>query len=343
MSKLYGKDFSRREVMSRVGDISQIARAVEYRFENGRAEGMRGVEVVTGSGLSYTVTPSRCLDIAFANFKGIPFSYISKSGLSAPAFFEKDGLSFLRNFACGLLSTCGLGYAGAPCVDEGEELGLHGRVGNIPAQNTYAVTEWEGDELVIRVGGQVRESSMFGENMVLTREIKSYMGSNVIYLHDVIHNEGFSPSPLMLIYHFNFGYPLVSEDSEILIPGSEVKCRDERAREGIDDWAKISKPVPGFTEQVYYHDPAADADGMAKVELRNPALGMGMYMKYDKTALPYFVEWKQIGEGDYVIGLEPATWLPEGRAKARELGQLKQIEPDGKFETFIEIGLTDID
>ena len=342
MSELYGQNLSRREIMSRVGDISQIARATEFRFENGRAEGMRGIEVVTGSGLSYTVTPSRCLDIAWVNYKGTPIASISKSGLSAPAFFEKDGLLFLRNFSCGLLSTCGLTYMGAPCVDNGEELGLHGRIGNIPAQNTYAVTEWEGDELVIRVGGQVRESCIFGENIVLTREIKSYMGSNIISIHDSIHNEGFSPAPLMLLYHFNFGYPLLREDSKLDIPGKEVRPRDDRAKEGIDEWMNFNKPVPGFTEQVYYHNPNADENGFVKAGLLNPVLGIGMYMKYNKNALPYLVEWKQIGEGDYVVGVEPGTWLPEGRAKARELNQLKMIAPDETYETHVEIEIDDL-
>ena len=47
-----------------------------------------------------------------------------------------------------------------------------------------------------------------------------------------------------------------------------------------------------------------------------------------------------MGEGDYVCGIEPATWKPEGRAKARELGELQFIEPSEKREFNLEIEIT---
>jgi hypothetical protein len=48
-----------------------------------------------------------------------------------------------------------------------------------------------------------------------------------------------------------------------------------------------------------------------------------------------------MGEGDYVVGLEPCTWYPEGRAEARRRGELKQIEP-GEIKSFdSEVGVVE--
>ena len=336
MAKLFGNEMSRREIMECVGDISQIARITDYRFESGKAEGMRGLEVVTGSGLAFTVLPSRCMDIAYASYRGVPISFISKSGLASPAFFEKDGLGFLRTFTCGLLTTCGLTYMGAPCNDQGEFLGLNGRIGNIPATNCATHMEWIGDDLFFKIRGTIREASMFGDNLALTREITTMLGSSEINVSDTIENEGFSPSPFMLLYHCNFGYPVLGEHTKLLVNTSTVKPRDSRAEEGIGDWNVFHFPERDFTEQLFYFDIAEEKDGFAKAVIENPDIldnGLRISLKFRKDTLPYCSEWKQLGKGDYVLGIEPGTWLPEGRAKARQKKELLYLQPGEKYVT----------
>ncbi len=61
--------------------------------------------------------------------------------------------------------------------------------------------------------------------------------------------------------------------------------------------------------------------------------GVVVCIKFNVNQLDHFIQWKQMGEGEYVVGLEPATWYPEGRAKAREKDELKFIEP-GETKTF---------
>lgn len=337
--ELYGKKITKKNVSSYVGDISQIADAKEAVLSAGKADGVRVIEVKTGSGLCFTVVPSRALDIAWAEYKGTPLAHISKSGVTHPSFFEKDGLSFLRGFYCGLMTTCGLTYFGAPCVDEGEALGLHGRVSNIPAQDVSVSREWEGDDYVIRVKGKVQESSIFSENLVLSREITVKMGGKTIHVHDEVENCGFSESPFMLMYHCNFGYPVVSEDTVFITPKTKVTPRDEEAAKGLNDYARFQEPQAGFAEQVFYHEMEPAADGSTYMCLFNEKLGLGAYVKSNQNQLKYFVEWKMMGAGDYVVGLEPATWKPEGRAEARRRGELVFIQP-GEIKTFdLEIGV----
>jgi len=336
MAEIFGQNLSRRQIMSRVGDLSQLARITDYRFQSGRAENMQAYEVKNGAGLSFTVLPSRGMDIAWADYKGIPLSFISKSGTGAPAYFEKDGLGFLKNFTCGLVTTCGLTYMGAPCTDQGQELGLHGRISNIAAEECNKTAEWIGDDYVLNISGKVREASIFGDNMVLERTISTKLGGNEIRIRDQVTNEGFEETPFMLLYHCNFGYPLIGPETALKINTKSVRSRDARAEEGIAVWDQLHDPVHGFTEQLYYFDMVEDADGYAEAVIENPSLqggGLRVRLRYKKEGLPYCSEWKQLGEGDYVLGIEPATWLPEGRAKARERGELKMLAPGENHQT----------
>ena len=84
MAYLYGKKVTKKELMKRIGDISQIAGAKLYELKSGRAKGVTAIDVKTGSGFSFTVLPDRAMDIAWAEYKGIPLSFISKTGVCSP-------------------------------------------------------------------------------------------------------------------------------------------------------------------------------------------------------------------------------------------------------------------
>ncbi|MEK5745566.1 DUF4432 family protein, partial [Acinetobacter variabilis] len=46
------------------------------------------------------------------------------------------------------------------------------------------------------------------------------------------------------------------------------------------------------------------SQGMSKVALVNAELGWGIYEKFDTMQLPNFIQWKNLGAGEYVMGLE---------------------------------------
>ncbi|MDC7289390.1 aldose 1-epimerase family protein [Blautia schinkii] len=335
--ELYGKKMSRVEFTKYVGDISQIADARESILSSGKADGVRAVDVRTGSGFQFTVLPTRGMDIAWAEYKGQAVSFIGKAGVTHPAYFEKDGLSFLRGFFCGLVTTCGLTYFGAPCTDEGQELGLHGRISNIPAQNVCVKKYWEGDEYIIKISGQVTESSVFGENLVLTREIETKLGAKSVKITDTVENIGFDQQPLMILYHCNFGYPIVNENTVLIEPeGTVVQARDS---EGVvEKCFEFQKPTHGYQEQVFYHNVPADK---VKAVLYNPEIRLGAYVAFHKNQFSHFGEWKMMGEGDYVVGLEPSNAIPEGRDVVRARGELEFIQPGEKRKFELEIGIVE--
>src|SRR5665647_3876852 len=166
MANIYGREMTRSEVMKRVGDISQITGAKQYILQSGKAKGVAAIEVKTGSGFSFTVLPDRGLDVAWADYRGIAVGFISKTGVVSPAFYDNRESEFLRSFYGGLVTTCGLTYMGAACFDQGENLGLHGRINNTPAEDISVYNEWENDEFIIKIRGKMRESRVFGENIV---------------------------------------------------------------------------------------------------------------------------------------------------------------------------------
>ncbi len=321
MANIFGENLSKNEILKRVGDITQIAGALPFEYTSGKAKGTAAVEIRNGSGLRFVVLLDRGMDIAYAEIDGMPISYISKTGIVSPVHYDEP--DFLRSFSAGLLTTCGLTYMGASCVDEGVPLGAHGRISNIPAFDIGIIQEWQDDDFVISVRGKVREATVFGENLVLTRTITTKLGDNTIQINDCIENQGFVPTPLMVLYHMNFGYPLISENTVLETNCKNIRPRDEIAVPGIDDACKFSNPIHNYSEQVFYRDAVKDSFAT----LKNSTLNLGATVSFSGDQLPYLIEWKQMGEQEYVVGLEPATYPPDSRAKARERGELLYLAP----------------
>jgi hypothetical protein len=327
----------KREMLKHVGDASQLFGIKDYRLNGGRADSVRAFDVRNGSGLDFTIVADRALDIANLSYKGINLSYISKTGIVAPQYYNEKGLGFLRSFYAGFLTTCGMTYMGAPCNDNDEELGLHGRLSNSPAEEVSAGTDWEGDSGVMRIRGKVREAGVFAENLVLTRDIKCSYGENTIYIDDVVENNGFNEEPLMMLYHFNLGYPLLSSKSYLATPSVSIVPRDEDASGGVGECKRFQVPTHGYREQCFYHDLEASEDGKTYAALVNPIQKIAAVIRFNKRQLPRLIEWKMMGEGEYVLGIEPANCHVEGREKARREGELQYIKPGEKREFNLEI------
>jgi hypothetical protein len=338
MATVFNREWSKAELSRHVGHMDQLAGIRPMELADGKARGCRILDVWTGAGFRFQVNADRALDIASCAFEGIPLAWRSPSGDVHPAFYEPQGLGWLRSFPGGLLATCGLDQFGSPSQDGGVEFGLHGRISNLPATQVNYRTFWDGDEYILEVSGEIRQTALFFENLVLRRRLTTRLGSNRLRIEDVVVNDGFAPAPHMLLYHFNLGFPLVSEHTRLHLQAESTQPRDAAAEVGLADWACFQLPTPGYQEQVFIHRPKADQDGWATVELDNPEMGVGLRWTYDATALPYLMEWKMMGEGAYVVGIEPANCKGlGGRAVTRETGQLPVIEPGESRRYSIEL------
>lgn len=338
------KDFfagrDRSFLMRRMGSMSQLAGLRRCILADGKATGVEAVDVKTGSGLEFTVLPGRGMDIAWANYKGVPLSYMSKTGVTAPGYYESEGDRWLRSFFGGLLTTCGLSNVGPACEGPSGKHGLHGRIANTGAENVCVSEGWEGGSYVMSVSGRLREAAVFGENLTLTRNITAVLGERRFTLTDVVENHACEPYPLMLLYHFNIGYPILDGKSK-LICNSRVMPRDEDAAQHVDEYARMHKPRKGQSEEVFFHDLRADGDGMVKAALVNHDLELGVYLKFDKRELNYFTEWKMLSEGEYVLGMEPGNCNPVSLARQIAEGEAEMLSPGEKRSFHIEFGVLD--
>jgi len=358
MARLYGRHWTRRELEARVGRIEQLAGARRMRLREGTEDGVEIVRVRTGAGLAFDVVPSKGMDISLAEFGGAPLSWQSPNGDASPWLFRDGGTAWLRTAGGGLLMTCGLVSVGSPSVCEGREYGLHGRAHHAPARDVCVESGWNGDEYEMRVAGVVEETEIFGHCLRLRREIRCRLGENRIVLRDRVENFGFRPSPHMILYHFNFGFPLLSEEARIRLPSRRAIPRE--AELPPDGWDRWSAPQAGFSEQVYYHETVADADGWAEVSILQPAFPLAgadgladrgelgrpagfvpvaVRLRWKTDTLPELVQWRMPGEGVHALGIEPANCRVGGLAAEAERGTLRMLAPGEEVRYELELSV----
>lgn len=328
MPTLFGRQWTPEELRQYSGHMNQLAGIRAITHDDGRGAGLRAFEVWTGSGLTFQVLASRSLDIGPCTFNGKSLAWNSPAGFAHPAYYEPKGLGWLRTFGGGLFATCGLDQFANPSVEGGEEFGLHGRIGNLPAEQVGYRTYWEGDDYRLEITGTVRQARLFGENLALKRRISTSLGSSAITIDDEVTNLGWDRAPHMLMYHFNLGFPLVGPAAELDFPKKAVHPRTPLAGQHIDTHMQLLPPTPGFSEWVYVMDVEPEADGFATARITNREAGLAASLRFSATTLPHLVQWKMMGQGAYVLGVEPAnTSAMEGRTDARSKGVLVELEP----------------
>lgn len=313
-----------------IGHRDQLLRVKKVKLQDGKADGVSMLEVYNRSGMNFSVNVSRGLDITYLDFLGENIGFISPCGVVAPAYFDDQGLGFLKSFTAGLMTTCGLKIAGAPCEYEGESYGLHGNLSHTPAEDvSYTIDE---DNEEIKITGTVRDAVVFKDKLVLHREIRCKYKESAFTIKDKVVNEGFQTARHMMLYHFNIGYPVLSENSEIFIPSKTIVPRNAHAASDIENCKNVSAPDPNYEEMCYYHTLMSDENNHSTVAVFNKDTEIGVAIEFDTTSLDHFVQWKMMGAGDYVMGLEPCNSTIDGIEDAVSNGSMKYIEPSGSIE-----------
>lgn len=316
-----------------IGHDTQIYGIEEHRLIGGKGDGMRLLLINNGKGVDLTISLDRAGDISRLRYKGINMSYLSPCGYVAPAYYDKRENHWLDSFTAGFLTTCGLQAVGNPCVDEGEELPLHGSISNIPVEQVY----WTEEEKELVVHMAIKDEVIFGRKLRLEREIHVSLENNEFKICDTICNTGDTLQPLEILYHMNMGYPLLDEDSIVNIPSVEVIPRNEHAAEDIENWMQMIKPQIGYEERCYYHKFQKNG----KASIFQPKLEQGLEITFDAEELDGFVEWKMMGVRDYVLGLECGNCYPDGRDVMRKTGMLKFLKPGEKKRYWVKVRMMD--
>lgn len=322
-----------RDLEAYTGRPEQLFGIRLAELADGRERGVRIADVRSGGGWRFTVLLDRGLDLGDAEFRGVPLAYLSAGAFAAPAYFDDRGLGWLRSWGAGLVTGCGLRNVGGPGEVDGEAFPLHGRLSNLPAREVRTGTVMGPGGPLLCVEGTLDESRMFGEKLEVRRRISVPVGGDTVTLEDTVRNRGFRPEPVFILYHTNWGYPLVHEDSGLEAAPHPVTARDETARPGLAAWAAMQPPTPGYQEQVFYHEIPAGPDGFAALRLRSPRAGLCAEVAWRVRELPLCVQWKMMGQGEYVTGIEPANCRVGGRAAELAAGPHCVLAP-GESRTF---------
>lgn len=246
----------------------------------------------------------------------------------------RGGLGWLEGFN-EWLCRCGLENTGQAGQDEiinnvGDkqtvDLTLHGKIANIPASEVEVLVQTQAPYRII-VRGVVHEKMLFGPKLELVTEISTEPGSAEFRIEDTVTNKGSQPQEFQVLYHYNFGSPLLEEGAKLHVPVERVTPYNANAARDIATWNSFAAPKSGYVEQVYLMRPLVDKDGRVNVLLRDGKAGQGVVLQYAKKQLPYLTLWKNTGHVDdgYVIGVEPGVSFPNARKVERQAGRVPTL------------------
>lgn len=332
----------------KISNHAQLGGIETSVIDNGSGRGSRIAWINTGTGLRYKIVIDRAMDIADAFYNQYSLAWLSNLGVSLPETFSNMGLDWLRTFGGGLLVTCGLTHIGGPEDDEFGNRGLHGGISNIPGEiESIMQPDPMVGKMEMSITGKIKQTQVFGPSLEMRRTISGTIGKASIHIHDEVINRGNTIAPHMILYHCNFGWPLVGEGTDIIWKGkwnSSQKDNGGKIFSKTNNFRKCPAPLKthnGNGEEVAFIDIKPDEANYCLCGLHNAVLGIAIVMKFKKDQLPWLTNWQHWGEGEYVTGLEPGTNPPIGQGKARQNGTLIQLQPGEKRIYDLEIEVLD--
>ncbi len=269
----------------KLGNSKQIINAYKLVFTAGAEKGKNCILVNNGS-LEVLFNEDNALDIFWVKYRGINLSFLTKNGLNTKS------ATFKETFEGGFLYTCGMDNVSSCEKDKP----IHGSLHHTKAEDVSVNVL--NDKVI--VSGIVRQSGLFSENIVLKRNFEIY--SDKILINDCVVNQGYTDAEYCLLYHTNYGYPFLDEN---LILDADVKSSEgltTYAQSRIDKRTRITPPVDGGEEEVFYN-----VLNVGDFSLTNKNLGIKVEMRYDLNDFPVTLQWKSMVSGDYALGIEPST------------------------------------
>jgi len=313
-----------------------------------------GIDLITldNGSLSVRVVPTRGMSIVDVRQGDFRLGWESPvKELVHPSLINlesRGGLGWLQGFNEWMVR-CGLEFAGHPGTDEVVDntgatssvpLTLHGRIGNLPASRVELLIERE-PPYRLRLRGVVHERWFMGAKLELATEISTEPGSDTLRIEDAVTNRGGTPQEFQLIYHANYGAPLLEENATVVTAAKRIAPMNEHAAKTIDAFANYRGPTAGFVEEVFLVWPYADDEGRAMVMLQDAAGERAASIQWSIEELPYLTIWKNTAatEDGYVTGLEPATGFPFNRGVERAAGRVSTLAAGETRQFTLEFGL----
>ncbi|MDU1572761.1 MAG: aldose 1-epimerase family protein [Pantoea sp.] len=333
-----GTDKGNWQISSKQLKLSGDAFSLQQKvLHGGKQEGSKVLTISSQNGLTIALSPTRGMDLLHVNGDGVRLGWDSPvNEVVNPAYINLDsrnGLGWLEGFN-EMMVRCGYEWTGHPVVKDGRIYTLHGKAGNTPASRVE-VTIDEKAPHEIRVRGLLKENTFKKANLETWTELRYVPGAKSFTLHDVLTNRGDYPHDYQIIYHSNFGTPILEKDARFIAPLKSVSPFNDYAKSGLKAWNIYDAPTKDFDEMVFNLVPKADSSGKTLAAVINSKGDKGASIEFDTHQLPLLTMWKNTDtlKQGYVTGIEPGTNYAYPVTIEKEQGRVKQLAP-GQSTTF---------
>ena len=333
-----GTDKGNWQISSKQLKLSGDAFSLQQKvLHGGKQEGSKVLTITSQNGLTIALSPTRGMDLLHVNGDGVRLGWDSPvNEVVNPAYINLDsrnGLGWLEGFN-EMMVRCGYEWTGHPVVKDGRIYTLHGKAGNTPASRVE-VTIDEKAPHEIRVRGLLKENTFKKANLETWTELRYVPGAKSFTLHDVLTNRGDYPHDYQIIYHSNFGTPILEKDARFIAPLKSVSPFNDYAKSGLKAWNIYDAPTKDFDEMVFNLVPKADSSGKTLAAVINSKGDKGASIEFDTHQLPLLTMWKNTDtlKQGYVTGIEPGTNYAYPVTIEKEQGRVKQLAP-GQSTTF---------
>ncbi|MBJ7223356.1 MULTISPECIES: aldose 1-epimerase family protein [unclassified Brenneria] len=300
-------------------------------LRGGRQEGSKIITINSQNGLKIVLSPTRGMDLLHVTGKNIRLGWDSPvNEVVNPNTINlesRNGVGWLEGFN-EMMVRCGFEWTGHPVVSDGMLYTLHGRAGNTPASKVVVdVSEKAPYQITVR--GLLKENSFKKSNLETWTELRYIPGSESFTVHDVLTNKADYARDYQIIYHSNFGTPILEQGARFIAPVKDISPFNDYAKAGLKEWQTYQGPTKDFDEMVFNLTPYADQQGKTLAALVNRAGDKGVSIEFDTHQLPLLTLWKNTDteKQGYVTGIEPGTSYAYPVTIEREQGRVKQLQP----------------
>lgn len=306
-------------------------------LREGTSAGVAVIDLDNGR-LKIAVCPTRGMGILEVQAGGMRFGWDSPAGFAVHPksvnLARANGNGWLDGFTemvvrCGLHSIGRAGWDRDPFRGTRERLTLHGRIANLPAESVQVRRRLGKLEAIARV---------VEDDLVLETRITTAFGSHSFRIDDVVINRGVASAEFQLLYHSNFGRPLLAAGARFLAPVDFFAGMNDSASRTLRSMAEFGSPTRHFRERVYLVSLRSDRRGGTCVALENAAQRCAVSLRFNVRELPCMTLWKQTGAAPemYVTGLEPGTAYPQHRSVERRDGRTIVLRPGESHRASVE-------
>ena len=308
---------------------------VKTTLAGGRQQGSTLITVRAGD-VSVSVIPTRGMNVYKASRGDVVYGWPSPvDEIVHPAFMrlsERGGLGWLDGF-CELMVRAGFEWTGHADMSGPVPYTLHGRAGCTPASKVVVTVEKAAPHR-ITIAGLIKEKAFKLADYETWATLSLVPGEAEFTVSDRLTNLSDYERGYEIIYHTNYGRPLLEAGARVVAPVTRIAPLNDAAKPGLSTWETYLPPTRDYDEMVYACE-LAKKDGRSAAALVNASASLGVIMDWDAEVLPVFTLWKNTDteRQGYVTGLEPGTNYPYARPIEEALGRVHMLAP-GASQTF---------